>query len=149
MADGVFVLFAVACIMRAGGVEMSVSGVEVKVFERFVDLGLAFEEIDVFEGVLGMMMEKIFGDSFEVPISAWAFAGFEVVAFGDVHDATDHSFLDEGTSRVVLPDDTLEPGADPVFIGDGVTTVLVLSGLLECHKRGDEVSEGRAAGGVR
>jgi hypothetical protein len=134
--------------MGAGGVEVSVSGVEVEVFERFVDLGLAFEEIDISEGVLGMMMKKVLGESFEVLVSARAFAGFEVVASGEVHDATEHSFLDKVASRIVLPDDTLESGADPVFIRDCMTTVLVLSGLLECTKRGDEVSEGRAAGGV-
>jgi|SanBayMetagenome_1026888.scaffolds.fasta_scaffold127605_1 hypothetical protein len=107
--------------MRAGGVEVSVSGVDVEVFERFVDLGLAFEEIDIFEGVLGMMMKKVLGESFEVLVSAWAFAGFEVVAFGEVHDATEHSFLDKVASRIVLPDDTLESGADPVFIRDCMT----------------------------
>lgn len=148
MADGVFRLLAITWIMRAGGVEVSVSGVEVEVFERFVDPGLAFEEMDVFEGVLGMMIEKVFGESFEVLVSAWAFAGLEVVAFGEVHDATEHSLLDEVASRIVLSDDTLESGADPVFIGDCMTAVLVFSGQLEFKKRGDEVSEGRAARGV-
>lgn len=148
MADGVFRLLAITWIMRAGGMEVSVSGVEVEVFERFVDLGLAFEEMDVFEGVLGMMKKKVFGESFEVLVSAWTFAGFEVVAFGEVHDTSEHSFLDKVASRIVLSDDTLESGADPVFIGDDMTTVLVFSGLLEPKKRGDEVSEGRAAGGI-
>ena len=93
-------------------------------------------------------VRAIGGESFEVLLSAWAFAGFEVVAFGEVHDATEHSFLDKVASRIVLPDDTLESGADPVFIRDCMTTVLVFGGLLEYNKRGDEVSEGRAAGGV-
>jgi hypothetical protein len=108
----------------------------------------AFEKINIFEGVLGVMMNKIFGVSFGVLVSARAFAGFEVVTFGEVHDAAEHSFLGKVASRIVLPDDTLESGADSVFIRDCMTTVLVFSGLLECNKRGDGVSKGRAAGGV-
>ena len=69
-------------------------------------------------GEMGMMMKKVLGESFEVLVSARAFAGYEVVTFGEVHDATEHSFLDKSAPRIVLPDDMLESGADPVFIRD-------------------------------
>jgi hypothetical protein len=39
-----------------------------------------------------------------VLVSAWTFAGFEVVAFGQVEDATKNSFLDKIASRIVLSD---------------------------------------------
>ncbi len=48
----------------------------------------------------------------------------------------------------MLADDTLKSRMDPVFIRERMTTVLVFSDLLEFKKRADEVSEGRAAGGV-
>jgi hypothetical protein len=96
-----------------------------------------------------MMKQKVFGNSFEVLVSACAFAGFEVVAIGQVDDATQNSFLDKIASRIVLPDDTLESGKYPVVIRDRMTTVLIFSLLLKCRQKGDEVGKSRAARDIK
>jgi hypothetical protein len=122
-------------------------GFDIQPFEHAHVVGLFLGAITP-KGEMRKMMKKVFDESFEVFVSARTFAGFEVVAFGEVHDASEHSFLDKVASRIVLSDDTLESGVDPVFIGDDVTAVLVSSGLLEFKQRCEEVSEGRAAGGA-
>ena len=134
--------------MRAGGVEVSVPGVEVEVFERFVDLGLAFEEIDIFEGVLGMMVKKVLGESFEVLVSARAFAGFEVVAFGQIETSTGSAFLEIVAAGIVLSDDALQSGVDPVPIIDGMATILVPGLLEKWCERSEKLLEGGAQRGV-
>jgi hypothetical protein len=66
------------------------------------------------------------------------------VALGEVHHTTKNPFLHEVASGIVLPNDPLEAGSDPLFIGHDMAAILIFGSLLEFVKRSDELVESRA-----
>ena len=110
--------------------KVAVAGIQMEVFEGFAGCGVVVEEVLMFEGVLGVVLEEIFGKTFEMAVAAGAFAGLEVVAFGQIETSTGSAFLEIVAAGIVLSDDALQSGVDPVPIIDGMATILV-PGLLE------------------
>ncbi len=102
------------------GVDLTAARIEMGVLEGFGACRVVGEEVLMFESVLGMMKEEIFGKNFEMAVAVGAFAGLEVVAFGQIETATGRPFLEIVAAEIVLYDDALQSGLNPVPVIDGI-----------------------------